>query len=254
MGIGWYFLLYLSWYHNAVDLVNLLRFNLTRMGGYQEQLYVLIYLKDLVFAKFLTLKETITVFTFCVLHRWRYSCFMLVLKWVQMLSTSCACTFKCLLIVFPVNFQERERYKLENPKSFHYLNQTNCYKLDGVNDAEEYLATRRAMDIVGISEEEQVSVCVSFRKWCALAHFTHFIHHLCQEAIFRVVAAILHLGNIEFAKGEEIDSSVIKDQKSRFHLNMTAELLKYNLFIPFMCSGSFCDLYYICWFCSINIE
>ncbi|KAI9392860.1 hypothetical protein POPTR_006G145700v4 [Populus trichocarpa] len=57
------------------------------------------------------------------------------------------------------------------------------------------------MDIVGISEEE-------------------------QEAIFRVVAAILHLGNIEFAKGEEIDSSVIKDQKSRFHLNMTAELLK----------------------------
>lgn len=48
-----------------------------------------------------------------------------------------------------------------------------------------------------------------------------------QEAIFRVVAAILHLGNIEFAKGEEIDSSVIKDDKSRFHLNTTAELLKY---------------------------
>ncbi|KAB5552541.1 hypothetical protein DKX38_009852 [Salix brachista] len=96
---------------------------------------------------------------------------------------------------------ERERYKLENPKSFHYLNQTNCYELDGVNDAEEYLATRRAMDIVGISEEE-------------------------QEAIFMVVAAILHLGNVEFAKGGEIDSSVIKDQKSRFHLNMTAELLK----------------------------
>lgn len=42
-----------------------------------------------------------------------------------------------------------------------------------------------------------------------------------------VVAAILHLGNVEFAKGEEIDSSVIKDEKSRFHLNMTAELLKY---------------------------
>ncbi|MED6193013.1 hypothetical protein PIB30_014995 [Stylosanthes scabra] len=47
-----------------------------------------------------------------------------------------------------------------------------------------------------------------------------------QEAIFRVVAAVLHLGNIEFAKGEEIDSSVIKDEKSRFHLNTTAELLK----------------------------
>ncbi|KAG5243498.1 myosin [Salix suchowensis] len=109
--------------------------------------------------------------------------------------------YHCFYLLCAAPLEERERYKLENPKSFHYLNQTNCYELDGVNDAEEYLATRRAMDIVGISEEE-------------------------QEAIFMVVAAILHLGNIEFAKGGEIDSSVIKDQKSRFHLNMTAELLK----------------------------
>jgi myosin-5 len=55
-----------------------------------------------------------------------------------------------------------------------------------------------------------------------------------QDAIFRVVAAILHLGNIEFAKGKEIDSSVIKDEKSRFHLNVTAELLKYALFNLFL--------------------
>ncbi|KAI9182024.1 hypothetical protein LWI28_021238 [Acer negundo] len=95
--------------------------------------------------------------------------------------------------------EEIEKYKLGNPKSFHYLNQSNCYELVGVNDANEYLATRRAMDIVGISKTE-------------------------QDAIFRVVAAILHLGNIDFAKGEE-DSSVVKDDESKFHLNMTAELL-----------------------------
>ncbi|KDP33878.1 hypothetical protein JCGZ_07449 [Jatropha curcas] len=111
--------------------------------------------------------------------------------------------YHCFYLLCKAPPEERERYKLGNPKSFHYLNQSNCYELDGVNDAEEYLATRRAMDVVGISEEE-------------------------QEAIFRVVAAILHLGNIEFAKGKEIDSSVIKDEKSRFHLNMTAELLKCN--------------------------
>ncbi|CAH9093708.1 unnamed protein product [Cuscuta europaea] len=46
-----------------------------------------------------------------------------------------------------------------------------------------------------------------------------------QEAIFRVVAAILHLGNIAFSKGKEIDSSVLKDDKSKFHLKTTAELL-----------------------------
>nr|GMC61542.1 myosin-17-like [Ipomoea batatas] len=97
--------------------------------------------------------------------------------------------------------EEKKRYKLGSANEFHYLNQSNCYELDGVNDADEYLATRRAMDIVGISEGE-------------------------QEAIFRVVAAILHLGNVDFANGQEIDSSVIKDEKSRFHLNMTADLLK----------------------------
>lgn len=52
-----------------------------------------------------------------------------------------------------------------------------------------------------------------------------------QDAIFRVVAAILHLGNIEFAKGEESDSSFVKDEESKFHLHMTAELL--------MCDWSF---------------
>lgn len=109
--------------------------------------------------------------------------------------------YHCFYLLCAAPPEEKERYKLGSPKTFHYLNQSNCYELDGVNDGEEYLATRRAMDIVGISEEE-------------------------QEAIFRVVAAILHLGNVDFAKGQEIDSSVIKDEKSRFHLDVTAELLK----------------------------
>ncbi|KAK8524791.1 hypothetical protein V6N13_015796 [Hibiscus sabdariffa] len=109
--------------------------------------------------------------------------------------------YHCFYLLCAAPPEDIERYKLGNPKTFHYLNQSSCYELDGVNDAHEYLATRRAMDIVGINDEQ-------------------------QEAIFRVVAAILHLGNINFAKGKEIDSSVIKDEKSRFHLNMTAELLR----------------------------
>ncbi|KAH8515362.1 hypothetical protein H0E87_004001 [Populus deltoides] len=96
--------------------------------------------------------------------------------------------------------EEIEKYKLGNPKSFHYLNQSNCYELVGVSDAQEYIATRRAMDVVGINEKE-------------------------QDAIFRVVAAILHLGNINFEKDEDIDSAVVKDEQSLFHLQMTAELL-----------------------------
>ncbi|XP_022959885.1 myosin-9 isoform X3 [Cucurbita moschata] len=108
--------------------------------------------------------------------------------------------YHCFYLLCAAPPQEREKYKLGNPKSFHYLNQSNCYELTGVNDAHDYLATKRAMDIVGICEQE-------------------------QDAIFRVVAAILHLGNIDFAKGEESDSSFVKDEESKFHLDMTAELL-----------------------------
>ncbi|GMN64120.1 hypothetical protein TIFTF001_033197 [Ficus carica] len=84
--------------------------------------------------------------------------------------------------------------------SFLQSNPSNCYEVANVDDAREYLETRNAMDIVGISQEE-------------------------QEAIFRVVAAILHLGNIEFVKGKEVDSSKLKDDKSLYHLKTAAELL-----------------------------
>ncbi|XP_057535565.1 myosin-17-like [Amaranthus tricolor] len=109
--------------------------------------------------------------------------------------------YHCFYLLCSAPTEEIEKYKLGNPKSFHYLNQSSCYELEGVNDAHEYLELRRAMDIVGISEDE-------------------------QEAIFRVVAAILHLGNVNFVKGDEIDSSAIKDENSRFHLNTTAELFR----------------------------
>ena len=52
--------------------------------------------------------------------------------------------------------QDLKKYKLGDPSSFHYLNQSTCIKVDGINDAEEYLATRNAMDTVGITEQEQV--------------------------------------------------------------------------------------------------
>nr|VDD10511.1 unnamed protein product [Brassica rapa] len=108
--------------------------------------------------------------------------------------------YHCFYLLCAAPSEDVERFKLGDPKSFRYLNQSSCYELDGVNDAEEYIATRRAMDVVGISETE-------------------------QDAIFRVVAAILHLGNIEFCKGEDADSSSLKDEQSMFHLQMTSELL-----------------------------
>ncbi|XWS70176.1 hypothetical protein CRYUN_Cryun03dG0026300 [Craigia yunnanensis] len=106
-----------------------------------------------------------------------------------------------------------EKYKLGYPSHFHYLNQSKTYELEGVSSAEEYMKTRRAMDIIGISHED-------------------------QEAIFCTLAAILHLGNVEFSPGREHDSSVIKDQKSNFHLQMAAYLFRcdVNLLLATLCT------------------
>ncbi|XP_066368154.1 myosin-17-like isoform X8 [Miscanthus floridulus] len=108
--------------------------------------------------------------------------------------------YHCFYFLCAAPSEDIKSYKLADPSSFHYLNQSTCIKLDEISDAKEYLATRSAMNTVGITEQE-------------------------QEATFRVVAAVLHLGNISFVKGREVDSSVIKDEKARFHLDAAAELL-----------------------------
>ncbi|XXG73765.1 hypothetical protein AAC387_Pa07g2616 [Persea americana] len=108
--------------------------------------------------------------------------------------------YHCFYMLCSAPPEDVKKYKLADPRTFHYLNQTNCYEVANVNDAREYLETRNAMDVVGINQEE-------------------------QDAIFRVVAAILHLGNIDFVKGKEIDSSQLKADKSVYHLQTAAELL-----------------------------
>ncbi|KAF0917976.1 hypothetical protein E2562_021677 [Oryza meyeriana var. granulata] len=107
--------------------------------------------------------------------------------------------YHCFYMLCAASPEDCKKYKLGDARSFHYLNQSNCIELDGLDDSKEYVETRRAMGIVGISSDE-------------------------QDAIFRVVAAILHLGNVEFAEGSEADSSMPKDEKSQFHLRTAAEL------------------------------
>ncbi|OAY44713.1 hypothetical protein MANES_08G174100v8 [Manihot esculenta] len=111
--------------------------------------------------------------------------------------------YHCFYMLCAAPPEDVKKFKLGDPREFHYLNQSNCYQVANVDDAREYLETRNAMDIVGISQDE-------------------------QDAIFRVVAAILHLGNIDFIKGKETDSSKLKDDKARYHLLTAAELLRCN--------------------------
>lgn len=47
-----------------------------------------------------------------------------------------------------------------------------------------------------------------------------------------MVASILHLGNVDFIAGKEHDSSILKDDLSKVHLDAVAELLKYDSAVP----------------------
>ncbi|KDO32183.1 hypothetical protein SPRG_03400 [Saprolegnia parasitica CBS 223.65] len=64
--------------------------------------------------------------------------------------------------------------RLTRIEDYKYLNQTQCVdRKDGVDDGDQYTKTRHAMTTIGMADDEQWSV-------------------------LQVVAAILHLGNLEF--------------------------------------------------------
>ena len=93
------------------------------------------------------------------------------------------------------------RLPLDDVASFHYLNQSGCDTLEGVDDADELVITCRAMDVVR-------HACESAHGWCA--PHVGGVSVMCQVgmspaekfAVLRVLVGILHLGNISFTGGD----------------------------------------------------
>ncbi|ETI52750.1 hypothetical protein F441_04159 [Phytophthora nicotianae CJ01A1] len=84
---------------------------------------------------------------------------------------------------------ERQELALLDVQEYAYLNQSECFeRLDGVDDAESYQVTRRAMSSIGMSTDEQLNV-------------------------MKIVSAVLHLGNLCFTtatrNGGKDDASVV---------------------------------------------
>jgi myosin-5 len=95
--------------------------------------------------------------------------------------------------------EERAALRLRPAREFRYLARSGCFELEGVSNAEEYGRTRRAMGAVGVPEAE-------------------------QDACFRTVAAVLHLGNVEFADGGD-DAAAVAGEGAAEALAAAAELL-----------------------------
>ena len=90
--------------------------------------------------------------------------------------------------------------RLLGASEYKFLSMSGCVSVAGVNDVDTFAETVTSMDIVGISKAEQLSV-------------------------FRIVSAVLRLGNIEFVSpnGNE-DASSVSDV-GRVHLDIVAELI-----------------------------
>lgn len=79
-----------------------------------------------------------------------------------------------------------EQFGVQPPNSYVYTSRSNCYDVPGIDDAAEFEDTLNAMRIIGISDAE-------------------------QDNIFRVLAAVLWLGNITFVEDDH-SNSAISDQ------------------------------------------
>ncbi|KAG0166747.1 Myosin type-2 heavy chain 1 [Apophysomyces sp. BC1015] len=90
---------------------------------------------------------------------------------------------------------ERKEFNLKDYTKFHYLNQSGIGTIPGVDDVEEFELTKKSLSMVGVSLQTQ---------W----------------QIFRLLAALLHIGNIEI--GGRGDATLADDDAA---LVMATKLL-----------------------------
>ncbi|KAI5289215.1 class II myosin [Ascosphaera acerosa] len=80
----------------------------------------------------------------------------------------------------------RDMFGIQQPSSYLYTSKSQCLDVQGIDDSKEFADTLKAMQIIGLPKDE-------------------------QDNIFRMLAAILWLGNMQFREDEE-GNAAITDQ------------------------------------------
>lgn len=87
--------------------------------------------------------------------------------------------------------QYQQSYGIQGPETYVYTSAAKCVDADGIDDAKEFKETLAAMDIIGLSSAE-------------------------QDNIFRMLAAILWIGNISFVEDEQGNATVRDESVTNF--------------------------------------
>ncbi|CDF88994.1 ZYBA0S03-06678g1_1 [Zygosaccharomyces bailii CLIB 213] len=77
----------------------------------------------------------------------------------------------------------RQIYGVQKPEQYVYTSKAGCTTVDTIDDKKDFQATLKAMQVIGLTQEE-------------------------QDEIFRVLAAILWIGNITFGENDEGNAEV----------------------------------------------
>jgi myosin-1 len=116
-------------------------------------------------------------------------------------------------LLYGANDKERQYCGLSaSPDHYEYLSNSKCFKVPGMDDQREFAHVKRAMEVIGIDENEQM-------------------------AIFQLLTLILNLGNISFDGGRRgsISSEISADSAdsmtlcSHFFGLQSPEILRENL-------------------------
>ncbi|XP_032034078.1 unconventional myosin-XV [Hylobates moloch] len=96
--------------------------------------------------------------------------------------------------------QLRQAFSLQEAETYYYLNQGGNCEIAGKSDADDFHRLLAAMEVLGFSGED-------------------------QDSIFRILASILHLGNVYFEK-YETDAQEVASVVSAREIQAVAELLQ----------------------------
>ncbi|KAK5673870.1 class II myosin, partial [Elasticomyces elasticus] len=77
----------------------------------------------------------------------------------------------------------RDMFGVQQPQSYMYTSRSKCFDVPGVDDNAEFRDTLNAMNVIGMAEAE-------------------------QDDVFRMLAAILWIGNIQFVEDDQGNSAI----------------------------------------------
>ncbi|KAI9800655.1 MAG: class II myosin [Sarcosagium campestre] len=77
----------------------------------------------------------------------------------------------------------RETFGVQQPQSYVYTSKSKCYDVPGMDDAADFKDTLNAMKVIGLSQSE-------------------------QDDIFRMLAVVLWIGNVQFGENDEGNAAI----------------------------------------------